>query len=209
MRKILIISIVVLFFAGCENNDVESIKECFEIYKNSLLNISGNEAIKVVDENTIKYYSTMLEYAQTIKYNELQKLSLMNKILVLTLRHILTLDELNKMNGEKLFIWAIDYGMISMQDTENLLLKDIVIDKNDRNQAKGLLVASKYNIGYKIKFVKEQGSWKIDLTSMFNFAEKLFQTTRKQLDMTEEQFIHATLEEYGKEIDYNILYRNR
>ena len=207
IKQISVIAFVsLLLLTGCGNkNDIKEIRKCYEGYKSSILNQSGNAAVRFIDQNTISHYTTMLDYAKTIKSKELQKLPLIDKIAVLTIRHHATIEDLNAMDGKTLFIWATNKGMLGDENLEKNTLGDVVVEKN---KARGGILLDEKNTPASLKFAKEQGWWKIDLTSTFKAAETVMQILRKKTNMDEREFIFYMLEiSSGKEVDQNIWYR--
>jgi hypothetical protein len=206
MKKITIIALTLIVFScSSKKQDVENVQKTFNSYKNAVLQKNGTDAIKFVDKTTIDYYAKMLDHAKNIKSNELQNLTLLDKLMILSLRHRATSTELNSFNDESLLIWAINSGMIGEESVKNATMGTIEIDGNN---AKGQFINNGQSTPFYYKFVKSGETWKIDLTSMFSVSEKgLIQLARQQ-NMTHQEFIYYLLEmTTGKEVNPNIWYK--
>lgn len=206
MRKITLIALV-LIISSCSSDkqDVEDIQKTFTGYKTAILQKNGTDAIKYVDKTTIDYYAKMLDFAININSKELQELSLLDKLMVLSLRHRATFNDLNSFNGETLLIWAINSGMIGEESVKNTTLGKIEIEGY---KAKGQFINNGQITPFYYKFVKPGESWKIDLTSIFAISERGLNQLARQQNMTHQEFIFYILEiGTGKEVNPNIWYK--
>jgi hypothetical protein len=186
------------------NENTEGVSNCFNGYKTAVLSQNGAEAIKFVDAQTLNYYAQMLDYSISISSSELQKKSFLDKLMILTLRHRATPEELHSFNGETLFIWAVENGMVGKESVQNASIGKIEIEDQS---AKGQFVNNGQSTPFYYKFVKTGESWKIDLTSMFDISEKALLQMVKQQGMEQQEFIYYMLELLtGKEVDPNIWY---
>ena len=93
MSKLLNI-IVLLFIMGLCNAQEEDVLACFSNYKRAILNDQGEEALKYIDANTLTYYEGILEKTKTADSIMVDKLPLMDKMMVLIVRQ----RHLNLMN---------------------------------------------------------------------------------------------------------------
>ncbi len=217
-KTFLFTSIVVLslFLFGCSNNtsqineessiqvqnQEDLVKEAFNNYKSSILNDKGKDAVNYVDTNTIKYYEKVLELVKNADRKEISSLSLLDKLMVVLIRHTISKEDIFSFDGRRLLIYAIENGMVGKDSVMNSSIGKVSIDENF---AKGeMLVNGKKNSVY-FHFYKESGVWKVDLTSIFDVSNMAFKKMVEKSDQTEDDFIFLIIESSsGKKPNSNI-----
>lgn len=210
MKRIVLFSLALALVAcSCGKKqlkqDALAIEACFTQYKVAILNNNGQEAIKYIDKTTVDYYAEMVECAKTIKSTELQKLSFLDKLMVLSLRHRATAEQLNSFTGESVLVWAVEQGMIGKESVQNITIGKVDIEGLN---AKGQFVNLGQATPFYYEFNKENDAWKIDLTSIFKVSEKALLQAARMQGMNSQEFIYYMLEMVtGEEVDPNIWYR--
>ena len=68
-------------------SQIQQVKECFSRYKSAILNDEGEKAADYVDSRTINYYSKMLEVTKAADSAEVNRLNILDKLMVFTIRH--------------------------------------------------------------------------------------------------------------------------
>ncbi len=198
MTKILSFSIL-LFLAATKNFAQESqqnlVKQTFNKYKSSILNDKGEEALKCIDSKTIKYYTDILLVVKNADSAKVNALSITDKITVFSIRHRATKEEILKMDGKGLFVYAIKSGMVSKSSVINNTIGNVTID----NQfAKGQLFVSGKKADFYFYFYKELNEWKLNLTSLFPLSNTIFNNMVKESGEDENEFLFTILENlYG------------
>lgn len=219
MKKTFLFTIVVvfsLFLFGCSNNDSQVsekssmqvqnqedlVKEAFNNYKSSILNDKGKDAVNYVDTNTIKYYEKILELVKNANHKEISSLSLLDKVMVVLIRHTISKEDILSFDGRKLLIYAIENGMVGKDSVMNNSIGKVSVDQNF---AKGeMLVNGKKSSVYS-HFYKENGVWKVDLTSIFDVSNMAFKKMVEESGETEDDFIFLIIESSsGKKPNSNI-----
>jgi len=194
-RKITIFGILFLLVIGqvaCGPRGEEKlVLNAFENYKTAILNNEGGDAIKFIDSRTIKYYSDMLELVKTADSKQIETLSILDKMMVLIIRHRCSKEEILNFNGKSLVIYAIESGMIGKNSVTNLSIGSIVVDKNF---AKGQVVSSGQKMPLYMHFYKEDNQWKIDLTSLFLISNLALKKMADESGMNQNEYIFSLLE---------------
>lgn len=187
MKKILnLLFVLIVCNSVAQTQPIELIKKTFDNYKSAILNDKGEQAINYVDSRTLKYYSDILETAKTADSLAVNQLGLMDKIMVLTLRHRTPKKELLAFDGKKLFTYAIKEGMVGKNSVMNVSIGNVEVDTNF---AKGQLVTNGQQAPFYFHFNKEDGGWKIDLTSILPASETAFKSVIKQSGQSENDFL--------------------
>lgn len=185
-----------------QESDEELVRKSFDSYSKSLLNNNAEDVIKFVDSRTIKYYSNILDLVKNADSTKVESLSLIDKMMVLTIRHRVSKENILSFNGEKLLIYAIKNGMIDKGSAANISIGNVTID-NDF--AKGQLISYGQVSPYYFHFYKE-GQWKFDLTSTFPIGIPALQKMADELGGSN-KFIFAALKQLtGKSPSHDIWY---
>jgi len=206
MRTLFILCCLLLFYScGVQKKTIENtleiaspsdtpdqlVKECFNGYKSAILNDEGKEAVEFADSRTIKYYDEILQKTIYADSAEVHNSNIMDKLMVLTIRHRTSKEDILSFDGKQLFVYAIQEGMIGKNSVANTDLGDIIVDNKF---AKGQLVAGGTPAPMHFHFYKEQEEWKIDLTSIFPIANQAFQKMADDSGQDENEYLFLLLE---------------
>jgi hypothetical protein len=193
IKKLLLIHIAILTFGSshAQKSEKKLIRNSFDNYKTSILNDKGDDAVKYVDSRTVNYYAEMLEMTKHADSSHLNSLGLMDKLMVFSIRHRATKEEILSFDGKGLLIYAIKEGMVGKNSVANNAIGDIEIDGTF---AKGQLIANGQKAPFYFHFYKEEDIWKIDLTSLFPIASMAFKKMQQESGMSENQYLFMLLE---------------
>lgn len=147
-------------------DDKTDIRDCFVDYKKALAKLDGKAALALVDTNTIKYYGQVLQHARKSTAEEVKALGPFDKMLVLLVRHSLTPNQMKEMDGEALFVHAINDEWTDSKGLAPIQLQDIKV-QGDKGTAK-----SNAQPLTAFAFSKEDGRWKLDVTAIVDYANK-------------------------------------
>lgn len=167
------------------------VRQAFDDYKSSILNDKGDEALNYIDQKTIRYYTDILEVIKNADSAKVNSLSLIDKITVFSIRHRATKEEIIKMDGKGLFVYAIKKGMVGKNSVANNTIGDVTIDKNF---AKGQLLVRGQKAPLYFHFYKEPGQWKLDLTSLFPVSNMAFKKMIEDSGENENDYLFTLLE---------------
>ncbi|MGI9545359.1 MAG: hypothetical protein ACR2MX_19005 [Cyclobacteriaceae bacterium] len=204
MKALLILFVILLFSCPLARaqGEVDAVKGCFSIYKSALLAGNGLEAVEEIDQNTLDYYKTILDHTLRSDSAKVASLDFMDKLIVIRVRDLMTLEEVSALDESSFFVYAVDNGMIGKEGVANLELG--IVELNG-SSAKGQVIAGGQPAPIHFDFFKEQGNWKIDLTSIFGVSQAALQKVIADSGMTENEFIFQVLEmltgkQPGKEV---------
>ena len=166
--------------------DKKQIHDCFYSYKRAILEDKGDEAFQCLDKRTRDYYAKILQLVKTANRDEVEQLPLMDKMQILIMRNNVPKSELLSMTGDELLIYAINHGMVGKNGTSNLEAGPITVEGDF---GKMEIVVREKNSGLTYHFYKEDGQWKLDLTSSFSMAKVAMNTVIQQSGQSENDFI--------------------
>jgi hypothetical protein len=157
-------------------SDRQAIQRCFVAYKQALLDKDGDLAVAQVSTTTLTYYGKMRDLALRGDGTTVRSRSLIDQYLVLVLRHRVGLEALLPMSDQEVISLAIREGWIGESGLRETNIGAVTI-KGDRADAVLVVRGKAYATPDVPRFVflKEQKSWKIDITALFPVAEKFFQ----------------------------------
>lgn len=193
MRKL----VQVLFFAllavlhANAQHDTTLIKACFNGYKNAILSDQGKTAVTFVDSRTVKYYTDILQKTKTLDSAGIDKLSIMDKLTILMLRHRATKDEIMQLDGRSLLVYAIERGMVGKNSVQQLSIGEVMIRGN---MAEGQIIVGEAPTSLAFNFYKENDAWKMDITSVLPEGNTAMKKVVKDSGQPENQFLVMLLE---------------
>jgi hypothetical protein len=191
-KLLLIISLCITsHFVLAQTAEQKLVKQSFDKYKAAILTDKGDEAVKYVDSRTITYYGQMLELVKTGDSAKVQGLSIMDKIMVFTIRHRASKEDILQFDGKSLFVYAIKSGMVGKNSVANNSVGTITISGTF---AKGQFVSNGKKTPLYFQFYKEDSQWKLDLTSLFPYSTVALKKMVEESGKSENEFIFYLLE---------------
>jgi hypothetical protein len=204
--KFKILGVIFLLFAShltqAQKSEEKLVKTSFDNYKSAILNDKGEEAVKYVDSRTVKYYGDILDLVKTADSTQIESLSILDKLMVFSVRHRASKEDILRFDATSLIVYAIKSGMVGKNSVSNNAVGEVSIDNNF---AKAQFLSRGKLTPYFFHFYKEEGLWKIDLTSLFPISTKAFQKMADDSGQEENEYLFYLLEtltgrQPGKEI---------
>lgn len=176
---------------GSQNKEGAAVKEAFENYKKEILAGKGKEAAGYLDKTTVVYYEQILDLALHATGDELDEKSMIDRLNVYTARHRVAVELLKKMSGRDFLVYAIDNGMIGKNSVKTVAIGEVSVDGTT---ARGQAVANGTPTPMYFSFNKEDGAWKIDITSIFPTTVMALEKVVTESGMSEDEFIFRAIE---------------
>ncbi|MCL2328529.1 MAG: hypothetical protein FWC39_08470 [Bacteroidetes bacterium] len=187
-----ILFLLIIGQSACgQKGEEKLVIKTFENYKAAILNDKGEDAIKFIDSRTIKYYSDMLELVKTADSTKIETLSILDKLMVFTIRHQTSQEDILSFDGKSLLIYAIESGMVGKNSVANNSIGEVTINNNF---AKGQFITNKQKTPFYFHFYKEDNQWKIDLTSIFPVSVAAFEQVANESEMNQNEYLFLLLE---------------
>ena len=99
-------------FSFGQTSEENLVKNSFDKYKTAILKDKGEEAVQFVDSRTIKYYSDILELVKSADSSKVETLTILDKLMVFSIRHRTSKQNILSFNGKSLLVYAIKSGMV-------------------------------------------------------------------------------------------------
>lgn len=199
---ILAIVITTVITSCGSNNEKSLIKECFSQYKTSILNKDGASSVQYVTQSTIEEYGKYLEWAKFGEKNELQNLSISNKLQVLLIKHRVPEKTILDSTGESIFQYAVSNGWIGEAGTVKTETGEINLYDNT---AVADVVVDGKRVPVKFHFTKEDNQWKFNLVKLLKITNAALEMKLKERGTSEDQFITIVIESLsGRKMDESI-----
>ena len=187
----LVLALITYNSSFAQESEEKLIKKTFDNYKSSILNGKGEEAVNYVDSQTINYYSNILGKIINADSTIINSLGLLDKLIILSIRHQVESKDILSFNGQGLFVHAIEKGMIGKNSVNNNTIGDIEINEDF---AKGQLISSGQKTPFHLHFHKENNKWKFNLTSTFSIGEVAFKKIQEDSGQEENEYLIMLLE---------------
>ena len=150
-----------------ETKAKKEITSAFNNYKKAILKQDSKLALAQLDKNSFDYYDQVLNIALRANQQQLDELEILDKLMVLSVKHRVPKEQLIKMNGRELLIYALDNGLIGKNTVEKAELGDIDIKGEI---AYGQYIISEQKTPLYFGFTYDQSQWRLDITSIFEPA---------------------------------------
>jgi hypothetical protein len=167
----LLFLLVLSISAFTQKSEVKAVKASFDNYKQAILNDKGEEAVQYVDSRTINYYGDVLEKVRSADSATVNRLDLLDKVMVFSVRHRATKEDILSFDGKGLLVYAIKSGMVGKNSVVNSSIGDVTVEGTF---AKGQYVSNGQKAPFNFDFYKEDNAWKVDLTSIFSTTNIAF-----------------------------------
>lgn len=174
-----------------QQTEEKNVRKTFDTYKSAILNDKGEEAVKQVDAKTIAYYNDILQKVKTADSLQIDKLSVMDKLMVLMIRHRISKEEIMTMDGRRLLVTAIKMGMVGKSSVIN---NEVGAVKVNGNFASANLLVKGQKTPLAFEFHKENGAWKLDLTALFPSGEAALRRIVKQSGKPENDYLLSLIQ---------------
>ena len=191
MKQAFLVLLLSPFCAFGQKSEVKAVKASFDNYKQAILNDRGEEAVQYVDSRTIKYYGEVLDKVKHADSATVNALALMDKVMVFSVRHRTTKEDIMSFDGKSLLVYAIRSGMVGKNSVVNSSIGEVTIEGTF---AKGQYVSNGQKAPFNFSFYKEDNGWKVDLTSVFPTTNMVFRKLVDESGQTENDFLFSILE---------------
>ena len=174
-----------------QKSEEKLVRKTFENYRENILNDKGEEAVNYVDSRTIKYYGYILELVKEADSAKVATLSILDRLMVFSIRHRASREDILSFDGKSLLIYAITSGMVGKNSVANNSIGEVNLEGNF---AKGQFLTSGQKTPLFFHFYKEDNQWKIDLTSIFPITNVSFQKIANDSGLGENDYLFYLLE---------------
>ncbi len=173
-RSVRLLLLPVLFVACSDNgpeDDVAEIRACYDNYFAALKAGQGDKAAELVDNNTLAHFDRMLELARSADSTTVSTLDAMDKLTVLSMRMQIPVEELRDMDARTALARSVSDGMMANEGPEGLTLGTVTVEGD---KATAPLKMYGFPTPATFSFQRQDGSWRIDLTSLFELSRQAF-----------------------------------
>lgn len=164
--KFLFFSLVLIQFA-CGEGTTAGIEKAFTDYQSAITQKQYGKAANLLDEKSVEYYNQIIKLALETERKKLGEVNFNSKLVALALRQEYKKDEIKELNGRQVFAFAAEHHLNPMDSVAQYTIAKTVmkggLEKGvSRMKRKGELTETY------LKFLKEDGVWKINFASVMN-----------------------------------------
>jgi hypothetical protein len=188
---VFLLSLIIVNPLQSQKKEEKRVRKSHKKYTDAILNDQGAEAVKYVDSRTVTYYSDILNTTLHADSTTIEGLGILDKMMVLLMRHKMSADELLSFDGKSLLIHAVNLGMVGKSGASKIKIGKVTIKGNF---ASAEIISGGKVLPYSYDFYKEGKTWKIDLTSSFPAVSVAFKQVAQSTEMSENEFIFEIME---------------
>lgn len=172
-----------------------AVRAAYEKYTKAALAKDGATGVSVLADPIFDTYDGFRKLALTATEQELADVPLGKRAAVYTLRGSMDAASLRTASSKDLVKAAIDKGLVGEKGIGNIELGKITVSGDT---ASAEVVARGQVAPYKFRFVRADGTWKLDLQPLLDLTDSAFEAVAKQQNLTPEQFLDQVLTQmYG------------
>lgn len=175
MKRSVQLLLLPILFVACSDSgpedDVVEIRACYDNYFAALKAGEGDKAAELVDSNTLSHFDRMLDLARTADSTTLSALDAMDKLTILSMRMQIPAEQMRNMDARSALARSVSDGMMANEGPEGLTLGTV---KVEGDKATAPLKMYGFPTPANFSFQREDGAWRIDLTSLFDLSRKAF-----------------------------------
>lgn len=176
-------------------DESQAVRAAYETYTKAATAKDGATGVSMLAKPIFDTYDDLRKLALTATEQELSGAPLGKRAAVYTLRGSIDPATLRTASSKELVKAAIDKGLVGEQGISNLELGKITASGDT---ASAEVLARGQLAPYKFRFVREDGTWKLDLQPVLELADSAYTAVAKQQNVTPEQFLDQVLTQmYG------------
>lgn len=160
--------LLTLLFLACSDtgpkDDVAEIHKCYDDYFAALKAGEGMKAADLVDSNTLAHFDRMLQLARGADSAAVSGLEIMDKLTVLSMRAQVPAEELRGLDAKGALARSVSQGMMASDGPDGISLGTVTVTGDE---ASAPLKMYGFPTPATFTFKREEGGWRIDLTSLF------------------------------------------
>lgn len=160
---------------------LSDIRACYEAYRQALLDQRGEDAAGLVTVNTREHYAFYQQAALHAPAEFVLRLSAIDGITVLRIRHGVPLELLQHMTGADVFAHSVNLGWIGRDSVTHNEIGEIVVCGD---WAEAECITSGGRTPMRFRFEREQGAWKLDLLMTLHQTAPVFENIVSSEDMS-------------------------
>ena len=168
-------------------DDAAAAKATFEAYQTALLKKDGPGAAALVDRGTVDYYQRMRDLAVAGPAAQVKRLALLDKLMLLRMRHQIPLAKLKAMDGKAALAFGVTQGWIG-SDVAKVEAGPVEIAGE---RATIVFVVDGKPTPVKLGLWRENGGWRVDLISLFRISGAAFRQRQQESGKSEDEFVRA------------------
>lgn len=174
--------------ASAEQGEAEkaAIRKCFQAYRNAILEGKGESAVQYISQKTLDYYAEIRDLALYQDAPRVMALDLMDRLMILSLRHRVGARRLQQMDAKALFVYSVENGWIGKDGIQRLSLAEILVEPRT---AKAYYNFNGESSGLFLLFYKQAKGWALDLTNVLRTGNAALVESLRSANRDENEFI--------------------
>lgn len=203
-----VICLIVLHIFGDTTSafgeEQNAVKQNFMQLKHALESGSGALSSELVTAETLTMYEKCRAYALDSSTADFEELLQIEVLLIFQIRYLFEKSRLEIMNGQDIFIWGVENGLIRKDTLNQLEINTVQIE--GRKAFATLLKNNQPVNDTMFIFYLQAGKWKLDFANILSQTETFFENLRNETQRTKIEIAVYLLEKtYEAKIPASIL----
>ena len=188
----LLAAVAVLGPAGCSADEepkpdpAQAVQASYRSYAGAVAAKDGETSAGLVSDTTLDYYSGLRDLALTADRATLSAQRVVDQLAVLSMRANIPVGTLRTAEPRTVVAAAVQHQVISGGGAGAAGLEDVTVDGDEATAKLGVAGGSQQ---VPMRFHREDGTWKVDLTALLIPAEDALGTALQQQKLTSEALL--------------------
>jgi hypothetical protein len=171
-------------------SDEAAIRAAWLTYQGHIIGRKGDAGAALLARPTLKYYADMRRLALSGPYEALAKSSMLTRLTVYMVRHVMITEQLQSMSAQQFVSYLIARGMTGRTPNRARPLTGVKIKED---MADGQIGPG----APPLRFLREDGTWKIDLLSLIRKIEPIMEAQIKKSNIPEAQMVRVMVRNHS------------
>jgi hypothetical protein len=171
--------------AARAGDDAAEVKAVFNAYQAALVKRDGPAAAAAVDRGTIDYYQRMRDLAVAGPADVVKKLVLLDKLMVVRMRHQIPRARLKAMDGKAALAHGVTQGWVG----DNVARTEAGAVEVTGARASVTFVVDGKPTPVKLGLWRENEGWRVDLVSLFRLSGAALRQQQEESGKSEDDFV--------------------
>ena len=166
LLKFLLLGILLLQLA-CGGDPTKAVETIFASYQDAIEKKQFGKAAGLLDQKSLEYYDKIIQLALETERKKLGEVNFNSKLVALALRQEHSKKQLKELDSRQVFAFAAENHLNPMDSIEQYAIAKMVMEGNFEKAVARMNRKGKLTDIY-LKFIKENGTWKINFASIMN-----------------------------------------
>jgi len=160
---------LLLIFAvvACGESPTKGVEDLFAEYQMAIEKEQFGKAAGLIDQKSIEYYDQIIKLALETERRKLGEVNFNSKLVALALRQEFSKKQLQELTGQQVFAFAAENHLNPLDSIGQYAIAKTVMESGMNKAVSRMYRKGELTETY-LKFIKEEGVWKMNFASVMN-----------------------------------------